>query len=501
VAESLRAVMLLVLMIAGAALRWEGIHREPLWLDEIYSLELTVARGYRHTTLPMGVILTNPPKLTTLANAAPWWQIWPQQRTDAHPPLYFILLRWWREIFGESATVARMFSLVSSLLAIPLMYWIGRELYRPAVGLWCAALMALSPLQIIFARETRPYAIATTLALATAAAAVVIYRHGWTLKRAVALTFALLAMMLTHYLTAGVALGLLAWLMIALPGKDRWRTLATFAIAGAIYCLIWGPILIQQLRFTGRNLDWLREPGPHHALTTLWRTLPMPLRLIAPVMGNSERVAPLAAVIVALPLLLLRRNRQLLLGLLWTLGTLGLIAALDIARTTAELNQIRYPLIAAPGIYLLLAGMLAHMRGRWWQIAPAAGVIYCLVSLPSLYDKTKEDWRELARWIGRDGGDNAIAVLASTDRTWDWESAPSTLYLGASYYETAHGMHYVLIDKLASPELIAKLRTYRIVYLVNGWPKDGADVVLPGMTPMDSLRVDRIGKLFKMNPK
>ncbi len=54
------------------------------------------------------------------------------------------------------------------------------------------------------------------------------------------------------------------------------------------------------------------------------------------------------------------------------------------------------------------------------------------------------------------------------------------------------------LDELYSLELSVG-RGYRIVYLVNGWPKDGADVILPGMIPMDSLRVDHIGKLFKMN--
>jgi hypothetical protein len=56
------------------------------------------------------------------------------------------------------------------------------------------------------------------------------------------------------------------------------------------------------------------------------------------------------------------------------------------------------------------------------------------------------------------------------------------------------------LDELYSLELSVG-RPYGIVCLINGWPKDGADVILPGMVPMDSLPMDHIGKLFKMNPE
>ncbi len=75
-------------------------------------------------------------------------------------PLYFLLLRAWNSIFGNSILINRLFSVFTSLLCLPLMYWLCLELFeKKSVGYIATALLAVSPFQILYAQEARPYTL------------------------------------------------------------------------------------------------------------------------------------------------------------------------------------------------------------------------------------------------------------------------------------------------------------------------------------------------------
>src|SRR3954451_8686211 len=44
-------------------------------------------------------------------------------RQDASPPLYYVLLHYWIEVFGRSEAQTHVFSLVCALLTIPAGWW------------------------------------------------------------------------------------------------------------------------------------------------------------------------------------------------------------------------------------------------------------------------------------------------------------------------------------------------------------------------------------------
>ncbi|MDZ8085306.1 MAG: glycosyltransferase family 39 protein [Nostoc sp. DedQUE12b] len=76
-----------------------------------------------------------------------------------HPPLYYIIARFWVEIFGNSVTVIRSLSAFISLLIFPSIYWLCRELFKASawVSEVAIALMAISPIHLIYAQEAREY--------------------------------------------------------------------------------------------------------------------------------------------------------------------------------------------------------------------------------------------------------------------------------------------------------------------------------------------------------
>ncbi|WP_071517273.1 glycosyltransferase family 39 protein [Geitlerinema sp. PCC 9228] len=78
-----------------------------------------------------------------------------------HPPLYFLLARFWVQLFGNSVAAIRSLSAVISLFAFPAMYWLAQELFgKTSPAKWIAmGLVAVSPMYLIYAQEARQYTL------------------------------------------------------------------------------------------------------------------------------------------------------------------------------------------------------------------------------------------------------------------------------------------------------------------------------------------------------
>lgn len=82
--------------------------------------------------------------------------------TNVYPALYFLTALWWVELFGHSIATLRGLSAAFSILTLPCMYWIGLELFAsPLVAGVGMALLSVSPFQVIYAQEARPYSLLT----------------------------------------------------------------------------------------------------------------------------------------------------------------------------------------------------------------------------------------------------------------------------------------------------------------------------------------------------
>ncbi|MCX7428753.1 MAG: glycosyltransferase family 39 protein, partial [Planctomycetia bacterium] len=107
---------------------------------------------------------------------------------DNHPPLYFVLLKTWIILFGESVLAMRGLSVLLGVLTVWGMYLFSVEAFRPneaevrsggsdrrragpstrggrgrLIGLMTAALVAASPFLIRWSQEVRMYTLATCL--------------------------------------------------------------------------------------------------------------------------------------------------------------------------------------------------------------------------------------------------------------------------------------------------------------------------------------------------
>jgi mannosyltransferase len=139
--------IVLGLMILATVIRARGLTTSNLWLDEANSWQVATDS---------------------------WAGLFANVLRSPLGPLYFVLLKSWIGVFGDSVLALRSLSLVASVALIPVTYTLGvRLLSRPAALLACS-LLALSPLELYFAQEARMYMLVSLLG-----AACVLAYAGW----------------------------------------------------------------------------------------------------------------------------------------------------------------------------------------------------------------------------------------------------------------------------------------------------------------------------------
>ena len=123
------------------------------------------------------------------------------------PPLYFIITRFWVEIFGSSPTSTRSLSASISLLAFPCLYWLCQELFfTPKVGWLAVGFVAVSPFHLLYAQEARPYSLWAVIILLTSASLLRALRLQTKLSWSMYATSLVLGLY-THLFTGLVAIG------------------------------------------------------------------------------------------------------------------------------------------------------------------------------------------------------------------------------------------------------------------------------------------------------
>ncbi len=92
---------------------------------------------------------------------------------DTHPPLYYLLIHFSRSLLGESDFSYRFPSVLASVLLVPVLFQLARQIDGPKTALIAAFLAAVNPLQVWYAQEARMY---TTLVLLAAAATLALWK-------------------------------------------------------------------------------------------------------------------------------------------------------------------------------------------------------------------------------------------------------------------------------------------------------------------------------------
>ena len=183
---------------------------------------------------------------------------------DGAPPLYYLLLHGWMQMFGTGETATHLLSLVFSLATIPAALWAARSLWGPKAGWMAAVLAALNPFLTYYAQETRMYSLVGLLGIFVAAT----FLHGFTRgdrKYLIAFGVLLATLMYTHNWGLFVGVGTFAAYLVLLlwrPAESRRAFvkdgLLAYGITSLLY-LPWVPTLLGQAAETGA--PWAEAPS------------------------------------------------------------------------------------------------------------------------------------------------------------------------------------------------------------------------------------------------
>jgi uncharacterized membrane protein len=95
-----------------------------------------------------------------------------QVEAPQYPPFYYLVAQLWTWFFGNSVPAIRILSAVVSLLVFPSLYWLCRELFKVPLSLpgIAIALVAVSPIHLIFAQQAQAHVLwSVTILLSSAA--------------------------------------------------------------------------------------------------------------------------------------------------------------------------------------------------------------------------------------------------------------------------------------------------------------------------------------------
>lgn len=141
---------------------------------------------------------------------------------DVHPPLYYILLKTWSLIFGDSILALRLFSSVVMLGAIVLTWQLIRKLYGPEKAKFALLIMSMGPFLVRYGQEMRMYGLVALLAII--ATHIYVYSIGKTklpIRYAVAYGFILAAGIYTQYFFILVPIAHFAHLAFAAKKSNK----------------------------------------------------------------------------------------------------------------------------------------------------------------------------------------------------------------------------------------------------------------------------------------
>jgi uncharacterized membrane protein len=373
-------VFILLAVLFIAARLWQ-LTTYPLWLDEIFSLDLA-RRGWGD-----------------LLRAA--------AQDVVHPPLFYLLLKLWIGIGGTSLIWLRLFPALTAIASMIPFYFLCREIkLRRLETNTALLLMAVNGYLIYYAQELRMYSLLLFFTLCSLWMFVRWINSVESDSRTLLCLFGVnLLLVYTQYF---------GWLVVGaefiyiLFGERR--KLRRFFVSIALLCLCFAPwvYLVARAfavkRGAGAQLDWLTRP---HLAELLWfyatlngafaiphTTVPGLLIFGSPLLWCAWRVW--------------KRDQKLSPRLLCGLALLSFMPVLVAFSASWLLPKSvwgdRYLIIAAAPYFILIAVAVNRLRPSWVRIISLTLIVVWAVAagLAAMRSERKIRWDMLAHTVAKD---------------------------------------------------------------------------------------------------
>jgi mannosyltransferase len=384
-------------------------------------------------------------------------------------PIFYLLLHVWMR-FGSTEAWLRSLSVITAIIAVYLIYRLGRRIAGEATGLTAAALLSTSTLFINHAQEVRMYAlslclgIAGTLFLADAllmpsdlkakGAAGKTSRGttpshktiaGWAIFRLLAIFTVPLNLMLL-----GPDI-----IMIFLRFRKERPVLIKFAGWLTLALVLWSPTILSlwvdlapSSNYAASRAKFLAPPGLNNLIYPLkfWMVAPQVVRVSAAAHIFYKLFTVVVAGIIGAGLIRKHKSPALLWISAWFV--VPLIPIIIFSRISAQIWEPRYVLFVSPYLFILIAAGFTRLWKQWKVAAIAASIIYTIAmgwALQHYYSvQNRFDYRSNIETIEQyDQPGDAII--------WGYQWTEPMDF----YYDGDASTYLLAMDNIETPEAIA----------------------------------------------
>lgn len=422
------------ILLLSCALGAQHLADDAIWFDEWITYFISGTGGFDAPVLantPCAEIVPNGiPPLDTLCLAA---------IDNSWPPAYFLLLKVWDFVSNGITLTDRVSALLIGMLAVAVLYRLGKRLLSPEAGLIAAVMLATNAFFVYYTHEVRGY----TLYVLMPAIAGYLYwlmldsRYytkrwlKWGFVTSVALT------LYTHYVGIAVVMGIgLYHLLFERPrrkAKDnritphRWTTILKMGINGSLFYAPWIAVLY---------ISFLNESINKRSLDTLSL-----LQSTLYGFGNNLWWFVLPALVIAF---LNWKKRAVRFLLVWAMIILGVSLLGNIAADF--LFHPRHIMGMLPALMLLLAFAILQLTKRNRYIGYGLVGIWAVAGI--FYSATPDFMNNLPRHIStvpqaamgtmlqiaeQCAIDDDLYIVAIDEAQDEWvHDQPIDYYLGAS---------------------------------------------------------------------
>lgn len=197
---------------------------------------------------------------------------------DFHPPLYYLLMKAWTNIFGYSEIALRMPSVLFSLLTGCVVYLLGKKIKDEKTGLLAAVFFLFNPLIIYYSQEARMYSMAAFLLALSIYFLVKILANLRVNGLLNSLLFGLFISLsfATFYGSIFIIIPMLIYLFL----KRKFSQMLVSAVILSIAFLLLSPLLIQQFSHSRESLIAVSNWKSVLGTASLKNLLMIPLKFV-----------------------------------------------------------------------------------------------------------------------------------------------------------------------------------------------------------------------------
>ncbi|GDX62897.1 membrane protein [Candidatus Saccharibacteria bacterium] len=350
-----------------------------------------------------------------LASRSPL-DIWLGSARDVHPPLYYEILHFWTEIFGNSVLSVRSLSLVAGIVVVWLGYQIAFMISKKRnVALLAGLLLSLNPFLIRYSQEVRMYGILGVFLLIAIIGLIKVSKDSKDWFGYVLYVIGVSAGLYTHYFTAMVVIAFWIYIVSIYFIKNKimlitnWRWWLANILALLIF-LPWVPSMIAQ--FTrAQGLGWLSKTSIRTLNDTVWQFITF---------TDARQILILIYWLV--PILILGlvayvcikdRSKEKFSRLLALFTFLPLIMAILISFIRPVFHE-RYFVFSAIGLCLMMALAIYYifLNNKYFAISIALIIVLIqLVGIRNVYAQSNHQMSRVMEFINQNyqTGDKIIS--------------------------------------------------------------------------------------------